>query len=90
MNNNNENIYFASHSQMAHYHKKYIDSGDMITGESTFFKYTNGCAKEYQCALSMYIITELSSKYGIILDHSIGDTSHVKDIVDGLNDIGKI
>ena len=46
---------------------------------------TNGCAKKYICVLGIYLITVLSSLYGIIMDRSINSHGHINIVVDGIN-----
>ena len=41
------------------------------------------------CALDIYLMTELSSSYGIIMDHSINAPGHGKNVVDGTNKTDK-
>ena len=38
---------------------------------STVWGDTDGCDKQYRCALDIYLITVLSYSYGIIIDSSI-------------------
>ena len=52
---------------------------------STVWEDTNGCAKQYKCALAIYLMIVLSSSYGIIMDHEINAPGHGKNFVDGLN-----
>ena len=37
------------------------------------------------CALAIYLMTVLSSSYGIIMDHAINAPCHGNNVVDGLN-----
>ena len=46
---------------------------------------TDGCAKQYRWALSIYLMTVLSSSYGIIMDHAINAPGHLKNVFDVLN-----
>ena len=52
---------------------------------STVWEDTNGCAKQYKCALAIYLMIVLSSSYGIIMDHEINAPRHGKNFVDGIN-----
>ena len=45
---------------------------------SIVWKDTDGCAKQYKCALAIYLINLLSSSYVIIMDCSINATAHEK------------
>ena len=56
-----------------------------MSGVSTVWEDTNGCAKQYMCALAIYLMTVLSSSYGIIMDREINATGHVNNFFDGLN-----
>ena len=52
---------------------------------STVWEDTDGCVKQYRCALDIYLITVLSSSYGIITDLTINAPGHGNNVVDGLN-----
>ena len=56
---------------------------------STVWEDTDGCANKYWCALDIYLMTVLSSSYGIIMDVAINVSSHVNNIVDVINATGK-
>ena len=45
---------------MVHLFKKMIELGLLVSGISTVWEDTNGCANQYMCALSIYIMTVLS------------------------------
>ena len=50
---------------------------------------TYGCAKQYICALTIYLITVLSYSYGIIIYRKINSPGHGNNVVDGLNAMDK-
>ena len=52
---------------------------------STLWEDTDGCANKYRCALTIYLMTVLSSSYGIIMDRAMNAPGHGKNVVDGLN-----
>ena len=56
-----------------------------MSGFSTVWEDNNGCAKQYRCALGIYLITVLSSSSGIILYHAIDSTGNGKNVFGGLN-----
>ena len=56
---------------------------------STVWEDTNGCAKQYRCALAIYVMNVLSYSYGIIIYHAINAPGHEKNVVDGLNAMDK-
>ena len=58
-----------------------------MSGMSTVWEYTNCCANKYRCALSIYLMTVLSSSYGIIIimDHAITAPGHGKNVDDGIH-----
>ena len=57
----------------------------LVSGTSTLWEDTNGCAKQYRCALGIYLMTVLSSSYGSIMDFAINAAGHGKNVVYGLN-----
>ena len=52
---------------------------------STIWEDSDGCANKYISALSTYLMTALSSSYGIIMDRAINALGHGKDVVHGIN-----
>ena len=50
---------------------------------------TDGCAKQYWCASSMYLMSVMSQCYSIIFDWGISVPGYGKEVVDGLNDVDK-
>ena len=52
---------------------------------STVWEDTNGFAKQYMCSLAIYLMTVLSSSYGIIMDSESNAPGYGKSVVDGLN-----
>eukprot|EP00957_Ditylum_brightwellii_P184269 14035330-Ditylum_brightwellii.AAC.1 len=50
---------------------------------------TYGCSKQYRSTSSLYLISTISIKYDIVIDHAIGAPGHGKDVVDGLNAVDK-
>ena len=56
-----------------------------MSAVSILWEDTNGYANKYRCDLSIYLITVLSSSYGIIMNPAINEPGHGKSIVDVLN-----
>ena len=56
-----------------------------MSGMSTVWEDTDGCAKKYSRDLAIYWMAVLSSSYGIILDRAINSPGHGNNVVDGLN-----
>ena len=63
---------------MFHLLKKIFELGILVSDMSTVWEDTDGCAKQYRCALDIYVITVLSSSYGIIVDYAINAPGHGK------------
>ena len=57
---------------------------------STVWEYTDGCAKQYRCALDIYLMNMLSYSYGIVMDCAINAPGHEKNEVYGINLTDKI
>ena len=51
----------------------------------TVWEYNYGCSNKYRRVLATYLMTVLSSSYGIIMDRAINAPGHEKNVVDGLN-----
>ena len=60
-----------------------------MSGMSTVLEDTDRCAKQYRCALAIYLMTVFSSSYGIIMDRAINAPGHGNNVVDGLNTTDK-
>ena len=54
----------------------------LVSGISTVWEDTNGCAKEYMCALDIYLMSVLSYSYGIIIYRSINAKGHLNNVFD--------
>ena len=56
---------------------------------STIREYTDCCAEQYRCASALYLMSVMSQCYSIVIDRGISAHGSVKEVVGGLNDIGK-
>ena len=63
----------------------FLESRRVVSGMSTVWKYAYGCAKQYMCGLAIYLMTVLSTSYGILMDRSINIPGHVNNVADGIN-----
>ena len=62
----------------------------LLTPElSKIWENTDGCADQYICASSLYLMSVLYQCYSSIIDQGISATGYGKEGVDGLNGIGK-
>ena len=57
---------------------------------STVWEDTDGCAKQYRCDLAVYLMTVLSTSYGIIMNLIINIPVHGNNVVDELNEMGNV
>ena len=73
------------HAEMVHLLKIFLESGKLVSGMSTVWEDTDSYAKQYKCALSIYLMNVLSSKYGITMNSVINAPVHGNTVVDGLN-----
>ena len=70
---------------MFHLLKTTFESVILVSGIWTVWEDTYGYAKQYRCDLDRYLMTVLSSSYGIILDHAIDAPGHGNNVIYGLN-----
>ena len=70
---------------MVHILKTFLESGRLLSGMSTVWEDTDGCANQYSCALFIYLMTVLSSSNVIIMDCVMNARCHVNNVVDVLN-----
>ena len=57
----------------------------LVYDMSTLWEYTDGCAKQCMCDLTIYLMTVLSSSYGIIMDRTIHTPGNRENIIDRIN-----
>ena len=62
-----------------------LESGLLVSGMPTVLEDTGGCAKQYRCALDIYLFNVLPTLYGIIMDHAINAPGHRNNIFNSLN-----
>ena len=62
-----------------------IKSGLLVSGMSTVWLNTNSCAQQYMFYLDTYLITVLSSLYGIIMYCAINAPGNGNNVVDVMN-----
>lgn len=68
---------------------KLLLQGGTFKRGSWMFDDTDGCAKQYRCALALYLLSMLAAIHGVVIDRAIGAPGHGKDLVDGLNAVDK-
>ena len=60
----------------------------MIRGR-TMWDQTDGCAKQYRCSISYYLMSYLSKSYQIVLDRAVDTPDHGKYVLDSFNAVQK-
>ena len=53
--------------------------------KSTIWENTYGCAEQYRCATTLYLLLMLSREYNIVNDHGVGLPGYEKYVVDDFN-----
>ena len=61
---------------------KLFESGILVPGISNVWEDTGGCDMQFRCYLSIYLMTVISSSYGIIIDRGINAPSVVNNFFD--------
>ena len=61
----------------------------MTSKLSTIWENTDGFAEQYICALALNLMSFMSQCYSIIIDGGISVPDNGKDVVDGINAIGR-
>ena len=56
---------------------------------STIWENTYGCDDHYRCATALYLMSMLSQAFYVIVDRGISAPENGREVVDGLNAIGK-
>ena len=69
---------------------KIFESGILVSAMSTVWEDTDGCSNKYRFALAIYLMSVLSSLYGVIMDREINAPGHVNSVVDVINATDKL
>ena len=80
----NERYACDPHAHMFHL-LIFVQSVILLYGMSKLKEGNDGCSNKYMRALAIYLMTVLSSSYGIIMDSEINAPGHGNIFVDGLN-----
>ena len=73
------------HMLICFIYQKCFESGILVSSMSKLCEDTDGCANQYRCDLAIYLMTVLSSSYGIITYPAINEPGHRNIVVHGLN-----
>ena len=61
----------------------------LFTYISNILENTDGCAEQYRCVNSLYLLSMLAHTYNIITDYGVGAPVHGREVIDGFNDTEK-
>jgi hypothetical protein len=61
------------------------ETGELKARRTTILDHSDGCSKQYRCGTALYLLSVISSQYGVTVDRMIGAPGHGKDVVDALN-----
>ena len=61
----------------------------LMSSLSTIWENTDGCAEQYICASSLYLMSVILQCYSVIIDRGIIAPVYGKEVVDGINAIDK-
>jgi hypothetical protein len=75
----------TTHAHMCVLLSKLRDTGEVVTRTTTILDHLDGCSKQYRCGTAIYLLSVLSSQFGVTVDRMIGAPGHGKDVVDALN-----
>jgi hypothetical protein len=75
----------TTHAHMCVLLNKLKDSGEVVPRRTTILDHSDGCSKQYRCGTAIYLLSVLSSQFGVTVDRMIGAPGHGKDVVDALN-----
>jgi hypothetical protein len=75
----------TTHAHMCVLLNELKDSGEVVPGRTTILDHSDGCSKQYRCGTAIYLLSVLSSQFGVTVDRMIGAPGHGKDVVDALN-----
>jgi hypothetical protein len=75
----------TTHAHLVCLLTKICVTGEVRTKTTTILDHSDGCSKQYQCGTALYLLSVLSSQFGITFDRMIGAPGHGKDVVDALN-----
>jgi hypothetical protein len=75
----------TTHAHLVCLLTKLCVTGEVKTRTTTILDHSDGCSKQYRCGTALYLLSVLSSQFGITFDCMIGAPGHGKDVVDALN-----
>jgi hypothetical protein len=68
----------------------YLKNQSVLRESGYVFVNTDGCAKQCRCATSLHLLSMLSIKHNITINRAVAAPGHEKDLIDGLNAVGKM
>ena len=69
--------------------EKLQESEVLAKSGGSILSFTDGCASQYRSATSLYFMSLLSSRFGVVIDRGISAAGHGKSIVDAINGVDK-
>jgi hypothetical protein len=75
----------TTHAHMCVLLNKLKETGEVVPRTTTILDHSDGCSKQYRCGTAIYLLSVLSSQFGVTVDRMIGAPGHGKDVVDALN-----
>ena len=75
----------TTHAHLICLLNKLCGTGEVKTRKTTILDHSDGCSKQYRCGTALYLLSVLSSQFGVAIDRMIGAPGHGKDVVDALN-----
>ena len=74
-----------THAHMICLLNRLSKTGELKGQRTTILDHSDGCSKQYRCGTALYLLSVISSQYGVTVDGMIGAPGHGKDGVDDLN-----
>jgi hypothetical protein len=75
----------TTHAHLILLLNKLCGTGEVKTRKTVILDHSDGCSKQYRCGTALYLLSVLSSQFGVTIDRMIGAPGHGKDVVDALN-----
>jgi hypothetical protein len=68
----------------------YLKNQSTLKEQGCMFDNIDGCAKQYNCATAVHLLSMLSVKHNITIKQAVAAPGHGKDLIDGLNAVDKM
>jgi hypothetical protein len=71
----------TTHAHLICLLNKLCGTSEVKARKTTILDHSDRCSKKYRCGTALYLLSVLSSQFGVTIDRMIGAPGHVKDLI---------